>query len=133
MAERRKPGPKPKINLNPLFVDHLPKTTPIPKRAFAVRQQRGPDRHDDLVILAYDGCDAARQWFNYYGLADQTYRYQLLTVKVPEGHNAQKRAIECQHPQTEETLSFEEQLRLQQQEVERVMANEEELDVIEAS
>jgi hypothetical protein len=64
--------------------------------------------------------DARRQWFNYYGLNEETYRYGLEVMRLAEDHELAEKAISCQTPrvggaQTVDDLSkqaFEDQTQM---------------------
>jgi len=72
----------------------------IKRQCFAVRMSRGPKgaKYESLVIEATDGVDARRQWFNFYGLNEETYRYALQAVALEEGHPLAGDAIRCASP-----------------------------------
>ena len=112
-------------DLDEVFAQVIPKVAPVMK-VFACRQVSGPKPHDDLCIRATSGVDANRQFFNYYGLNEQTYRYRLKVVVVPKEAKFKTwidNAIECQSPQNPETLSLEEQARQHEDEIENLLSS----------
>ena len=101
-------------------------TKKLDRSVWAVRQVRGPGGRKpfgDLVIRAITAVDAQRQWFNFYGLSTETYRYNLQTARVPESHAKYGSAIECQHPRGVEDDSLAKQLEQQLSAAEQVLAS----------
>lgn len=88
-----------KPTVDELFVRNKGKVSPT--KCFAIRQTGGPEPHDTLVVRGHDVVDAARQWFNYYGLNEQTARYRYTAAIVPDDHPACKDAITCDHPRVQ--------------------------------
>ena len=95
--------------LDRVFTD-VDKKVKEPARLYcwAIRQRRGPEEHEPLVIRSHDILDAQRQWFNYYNLTMQTHRYLLQVVKLPEGHDAEPLAITCGSPRMDQSITLEE-------------------------
>jgi hypothetical protein len=122
MAKQRTSGTgheKPETSLDDLFAGNRrdrPKAK-MQGHVFAVRQVRGPKSHDDLIIRATDPVDAHRQFFNFHGLANSAYRYNLRVVKIPDGDPRANKAIECQHPQTPGAATVDDLMQQHEEEV----------------
>lgn len=110
-------------SLNELFQDRGIKRSkgPLPKGIWAVRQLNGPKPHKDKVFKACDTVEAARQFFCFYGLTGQTYRYRLATVQLPNDHPLAREAIECLTPRTQDEMTFEKMAQEQFEDVERMI------------
>lgn len=92
----------------------------LPKlRPFACRQIAGPEQHDDLIISATDGVDAHRQFFNYYGLNEETFRYRLRVVEIEKTSPLVSKAIECQSPRLKGELTLDQLQQQQHEDIER--------------
>lgn len=99
MPAKREIGSK-HPSLNELFAERQGKSRkgPLPKLYWAVRQVAGPRKHKDLVIHCSDALEASRQFFCYYALTGQTYRYRVQAVEIPRDHPAARDAVECLTP-----------------------------------
>lgn len=76
---------------------------PVKRKCFAVKQTRGPkgQQWSSLAVMAHDPVHARSQWFNYYGLHEQTYRYALDVRRLDEGHPLEQEAITCDSPRVQ--------------------------------
>jgi hypothetical protein len=104
--------------------DVFEKARPTPERVnkyYACRQVTGPKQCADLCIRARSGVDAHRQFFNYYGLNEETHRYRLKVVEVPAGHALIDSAIECQSPRNPQELSLDEKAQQAADDVESLL------------
>jgi hypothetical protein len=106
--------------------DDKKKRTIAEKRCYAVRQVRGPDEHDDLVVMAINAVDAHRQFFNYYGLNEQTFRYTLGVVQTDDPELTSM-AVECEYPRHPggggtESMTIDQLARYQHDDVEKQLA-----------
>jgi len=99
---------------------------PLAMFFWAIKQKRGPEEHDSLVIHAHDVVDAQRQWFNYHNLAMQTHRYILTAVKLAPGHELEASAITCPRPRMEEEIDLNEMASQSYTDVQSILHGEKE-------
>ena len=76
---------------------------PSAVRYFALRLLRGPKavaaKHQGyLVVKAFSGGDAKRQWFNHYGYSQRSHAFDLQAVELDRNHPSCKEAITAPHP-----------------------------------
>lgn len=131
MAKARK-RVRPDTSLERLFVasDAEKRETPESK-VYAVRQLRGPEEHRSLIIRAWDPTDAIRQFFNHYGLQEQTHRYRCQCVQVPDDDQIVSNAIQCDIPR-HPGLTLEERFSQNYEEVERAIRSGEAMAEVES-
>jgi len=99
---------------------------PLKMFFWAVRQKRGPEEHESLVIKSHDRLDALGQWFNYHNLAMQSHRYILDALKLPPGHALESQGIECHRPKMEEDIDLNEMAAQSYTDVQSILHGEKE-------
>lgn len=96
-----------------------------PRRAYAVRQIRGPrGKHfPAIAVLATGPTDAQRSWFDYHGLNMETYRYNLQVLRLPDDHPAAKNAVQISSPRNPHEMTLEQQMEATHEAVESMVGS----------